>query len=1035
MRQEMTSGLARRLRAVLSRQAGVALGLWGEPGIGKSHVAAELLRGLPCAQLSLPAASPLAALAAALPRPRRPSGWTGRSLDRLGTGPPADPALAVEVLAAALAGLAPFVLHLDDLHEATPERAALIGALAGAVTRSRGVGLLVGSRTRPPGNFRSERVPPLSPRESAQLLEAQAHHPPPPLPPGGLAWVYERARGNPLFTLEFWRYLTRQGHFWSDGQHWHWRAPPAHTTPASVEAIIAQTLADLADGVPGRALRVRAALGEAGADEALWREVAHLTPGDFARIRSRLEERGLLRGLQFAHPLFGEVTWAQTPPGERREIAARAVSVLAGDPERAARFAEAAELGADQVRPLLEAAHRRAQQRGDRAGALRWQVRSLAFVDPAERRRAALPAARAALPLDLEQANTLSDIAASGTPPDPHALIVRAEVLARRGQTGAAEALLDRVPDAPELAEARWRTRIFVRHLRGRREDLLALYQAHPEFHAGADTFTLSHVCFALSSLDRTQEAGQLLPLLLERARNARDRYFAWNLRGITHTREGRPAAGAAAFEQALTHAREDGGSGLIAQALRNHAVACRGLGQLERARESLREALDHSARYGNLRFYTQVQDSLARLLVDEGRWREAEACFEESGEVYARQDVLSPRCENHLDLASLYLDWQPAAGPPLARRHAQAGLALAREIGSPHLLARGLLCAARAEAWNRNAPGALSLARESQALARAHPEETARGWLALGAALEAAGQTGEACRAYLTAAELSAREDAPALAQRAGLEADRLRGDLEGARSRHRWFVAHGLLGQARRAVRFFPVLEQAAPAGPGTHDPPLCLRVLGRPSLERDGQPLASRGRRRLELLCYLLEARLAGQAEASVLELLDAFYPDEPETQAKLTLRQHIYLIRGRLGADSVCSTPGGYRLGDAVTSDAEAFLAAGDAALWRGPYLEGLGAGWFAQAREALTLALRDGVERLSVTGPREGARLGMILLEMDPYDPEALRLTLGALRGSGQPATAGALYARQRATWAEIGEALPPTLEAFLTAPR
>ncbi|WP_184029036.1 AAA family ATPase [Deinococcus budaensis] len=1031
MRQEVTLGIGRALRAVTSRRAGVAVGLWGEPGIGKSHAAAELLRELPCAHRSLRAICPLPGVVAALPHPHRLPGWAGRSLERLLAGESADPALVVDTLVAILTGSAPVVLHLDDLHEASPERAALVVALAGAVTRSRGVGLLVGSRQALPEPFVVYRLPPLGREESAHLLEGQAHG---RLPPEGLAWVYARARGNPLFTLEFWRYLTRQGHFWSDGRRWHWRAPPGDTTPASVDAIVAQTLADLGEGVVREALRVRAVLGEAGDDGALWGRVAGLTPTELARVRARLQAHGLLQDTHFAHPLFGEVARAQTPPQVRREIARRAVRELKDDPGRAAGFAEAAELETAQVRPLLEAARRQAEARGDRAGAARWLVRLLAYLETPERMRVALQAARDLLLFDLGQADTLSGIAASATPPDPQALIFRAEVLARLGQTGDAEALLNKVPDAPGVAEARWRTLIFVRHLRGRRGDLLALYAAHPEFHAAADTFTLSHVCFALSSLGRAAEAEPLVERLLAREHEgARERNVAWNLRGITSTRQGRLEEGAAAFRQALRYARGDGSPGVIAQALRNHALACRRLGQLEEARKSLREALDHSAQAGNLRFYTQVQDSLARLLVDEGQWREAEARFEGSGAVYARHDLLSPRCENHLDLASLYLDWQPAAGPPLARRHAQAGLTLAREIGAPNLLAWGLTCAARAEAWNRDAAGALALAEECRALAGQHPDETARSWYGLGAALEAAGRTGEACRAYLTASEVYAQEGDAALAQRSGLEADRLRDDGEAARPRHAWFRARGLLGGARLAERYFPALTQEETA-PGHPAPRLLLRVLGRPALEQGGQPVAGRGRKRLELLCYLLEARLSGQAEVRVLHLLDAFYPHEAEVQAKLTLRQHIYLIRGQLGADSVCSTPGGYRLGDDVTSDAEGFLASGDAALWRGPYLEGLGEGWHPQAREALTLALRAGVERRAGTDAREAARLGAILLEMEPYDPAALRLTLEALRGSGQPRAATALYARQRTEWAEIGLTLPPTPEAFLTAP-
>ena len=73
----------------------------------------------------------------------------------------------------------------------------------------------------------------------------------------------------------------------------------------------------------------------------------------------------------------------------------------------------------------------------------------------------------------------------------------------------------------------------------------------------------------------------------------------------------------------------------------------------------------------------------------------------------------------------------------------------------------------------------------------------------------------------------------------------------------------------------------------------------VLGPIQLERDGQVVATRARKRLEILAYLLEARIAGRSEVSTLNLLDTFYPNEAENQGKNTLKQKMYEIRTSLG----------------------------------------------------------------------------------------------------------------------------------------
>ncbi|WP_036219657.1 hypothetical protein, partial [Calidithermus chliarophilus] len=75
------------------------------------------------------------------------------------------------------------------------------------------------------------------PEASTALLQGQAGG---ALPPEACEWIYQRAQGNPLFTLEYFRHLGRLGHLWSDGHRWRWRAPEGEPMPTSVEALIVQ---------------------------------------------------------------------------------------------------------------------------------------------------------------------------------------------------------------------------------------------------------------------------------------------------------------------------------------------------------------------------------------------------------------------------------------------------------------------------------------------------------------------------------------------------------------------------------------------------------------------------------------------------------------------------------------------------------------------------------------------------------------------------------------------------------------------------
>jgi hypothetical protein len=231
--------LENRFKSVLQKRLGLALGVWGEAGIGKSHRVQELLRTLACRSSSLHATTPFTMLAQTLPRPKKLALWAEHNLTRLAKGETVDTSSLLDSLGALLSGLAPFIVYLEDLHEVDSERLEFIQTLAKIVLRIKGVALVVTSRREPPEPFEAIKLEPLSQQEADKLLETELKT---PLPKEALKWIYDKAAGNPLYSLEYLRHLTRQGFLWSDGKNWHWRKPEHDIMPVTVEALIEQLL-------------------------------------------------------------------------------------------------------------------------------------------------------------------------------------------------------------------------------------------------------------------------------------------------------------------------------------------------------------------------------------------------------------------------------------------------------------------------------------------------------------------------------------------------------------------------------------------------------------------------------------------------------------------------------------------------------------------------------------------------------------------------------------------------------------------------
>lgn len=915
------------------------------------------------------------------------------------------------------------VLVLDHLHRCTPAGVEFWQALAELVRSSRGVGLLALTRTQAPEGWATVNVEPLYPDQSAALvnttLGAQA-------PRALHDWLYGRAQGHPLYTLELLRHLQRQGAVQVMDGRARWQLPGREDLPPTLEGLIRSLLPPQPDGTLWRALAELLLTGAVGEG-----------PGTAA-----LTALGLVRGGQPSHPLYGDVLLPLIPAGllsETLEHLARSEAL--NDPLRAARLLERVSVPGEVAARILEAAARRAEERGDaRQAADHWE-RLAGVAAPEEAWRALWTASerlgRGGV-VHGERARDLARRALEGRRKVGGPPVTLAEwrwffTLQAAAGSPVEEALTDVLPEwHAELRDHHQLERVVFAD-RGDHSLGVTLWEALPERlqHSAPGKVLLKYGTGLFLQL-RLDEAERVLRQALARVETPYDRCITLNNLALIPLYRGDFPAARTLLEAMYTEAQANPDAAqrpeTTALALGNLAMVLERTGEVRRALELGREVVEDRERPLSLNNHYRILSQMGQHHASLGEFEAAQSALMEAHDLHPY--VMRPfRHVVLVDLVNLYFQWQSEASTALLAHFTARleeliqGVPDAQVFQPLCVIAQGLAAAgqpavaalyldrAAAVAGELNMTQGFPLIAWVRSLIHA---EEGDGTAAARSAREAerlARESGDAHKAdeYALWAALFGRDGA----------------GFEALAARLRSHDYHG----AVHAVRARWPLLQAVPIAAESASRP-SVQLLGEVRVwSGDGQPYTSRPGRLL--LSRLVCARLTGEDGLGVTDALDLLFPHREEAAGRQALRRLLARLRAALGAGAVVQS--GERLlpGD-VQSDAELFLQTGDPELWRGPFLGEEGGDEQTEAARALLLTRLEGLTEACLdTDPEAAERLAALLLRWEPYETRLLALLLRAHDAAGHPRQAGAAYRRARAGFAEVGQELPESWQTFL----
>ena len=1030
----------KRLNGLVIKRPGMALGLWGEAGIGKTHVTQNLLRESSSRSVTARATTSLSNLAKALPKPKKLPVWAESMLERLERNEHLNAEQTTSVLAALLSENAPFILHLEDVHETSAEQLEWIATLAKVVTGLKGVALMVTSRTEPPVPFETIRLEALDVGQVKLLLEQEARS---SLPNEAIDWIHGKAAGNPLFTLEFFRFLARLGFVWNDGHQWRWRKPESESMPLKIEALIEQQLTTITVSASlERVVESKAVLN--GCDDEIWATVADLSLPELRTAKLYLELHNVFTASEFSHPLYQEVIFKNLGEEKIRVYAARALHYFEREqPELAVNFVLQAKPEPVQALALFERGIQKLQTENREIEAAYLIFQSLDFRASEDRAKKAFEALLVLSKIDFRISSQLIQIAQETKINHQETLFVLAQQLALRGDETEALKLLERIEDIDQNQLRQLEMQVVIYVLSKNFKKVLEIIETQPDLLSIQSGSWLAHIVQVLVVSKRASQAQELALRGLELSDiSLLERASLLEGAAITFFYQGQNELAIAYWAQSIDLLKQEKMEIRALKAVINRSQALVRKGDRAQALEDLKMAAKTAQQYGNQEMYAQSKTMLAALLTQNADFENAEESLQEARSALEHTKAETIRLNIEFATFELYRAWESAHSKFLMHKHAHQALRIATQLKTETFIMNGLIAVSVSELMIGNA----ELALEHANLALEKATENNSQFVILSAqtcqanAFKALGETSKALEIFKSNVLSAQAQNLPVHEKENQLEIDFLTKNLEGAAKCLEWFESNGHVIEAAKARRYFPELNGTASTSDDstqaraasttlTTNTMARLEFLGSMQTKLAGQTRTVQGRKRQQILVLLLEARISGKSELGRLELLDALYPNDPEDRATSSLRELVRATRANLGVDAIRTTQNGYALG-AITSDVETFLRTADSSLWRGAYLRGFEMMSLEDVCDSLELALQTCIHKLLETNPAEAARVSKILLEMNPYSLEILHLNLQAFKASGNHRSLGRIYLEARMRLQEVGEALPERWQDF-----
>lgn len=987
------------LRRLAARGRGVTACLSGPAGIGKSYRANAFLSSLPCRSLHVLADAPAANIFRMVPAlPREPE-WVSNVIRRQERGETVPAQQLATALHARLNLHVPVVLLVDHLHRCTPAQLEFWQALGELVRGSKGVGLLGLTRTQAPAGWAEVSVEPLYRAESDALTEVTLGS---KAPQPFLDWLYDRAQGHPLYTLELIRHAQRQGAVQIlDGQA-RWKRPERESLPPTLEGLVRSLLPP-------------------HLSEESWRVLAELLltnqpPQATPEVLKQLEDLGLCEDGQLSHPLYREALLPLMPPSLLgtilEELSARG---RLGNPLQAAQLLSRVDLPLHTAHCILKAGAQHAELLED------WATAASLW----EKASQPLQAARCWCETTGERAQARKHL---------RVLLQQgdlewgefATLWAKAGE--GLDELLSAVPASlhSEMTEKfRW-----AEFDGANKEKTLRLWEAlSPDLQERAGASVLNNVgrdyFFQKHDLKLAEE-------LLNRARQLNDPQLQsvvlGNL-GLIPLYRGDNLAALAYFEQALQHlpviSSEKKRRDRESVTLYNISMCLSNLGRNEEALELAQKLADQAYADGDIIDYADNLLRVGQYLMSLGQFQEANDVFMRSYDILRSSDV-AVKQKLYSYLIPLHFHWMSEPSPILLAHYVTEleGLILSHPtypwLQAYFLLALGLAACGQPDAAEHYLEKGLELSRQNKVRQGLRYGRWVRSVI-----LAERGEWGAAAEALKTESEEGSEED-----RLLNLWAAYYRGDTA---ELERLSAAELATGDAlevhsvnlrwqQREIISSPLAQPVA-ALPHLH-------VLGDIRMyQPDGAPFKSRSG--AHLLVLLLCARLTGEDGLSQTELAEELFPERDEPNALRALRRLLTRLREVLGPGVVRQSGERLLLGD-IQSDAELFLQTQEPELWRGLFLNDDLGGEFTDAARTLLLTRLEGlVGAFLDTDPEAAERLAALLCRHEPYEKRLLALQLRAHDAANHPRQAGAAYRRAREHYAEVGETLPDNWQTFL----